>query len=136
MRGETTEARVQLKALRDVFFNLHKILVESERKEYERVIGPIASPADFVRLLLTDSWFAWLRPYSQLLVVMDETLEKRKPVTGARLADLANQCRALLVVDEHDKGAAGHYYSAMHRDPDVILTHAEVMKALNPRPSA
>lgn len=123
----------QFRSLRDAFFQLHKTLVDSERVEYERVMGTIDSPAEFVRLLMTDSWFSWLRPYSQWIVSMDEALGKNSSLTIAQLGDLSNRCRELLTVSNGDKGAAGHYFNALQRDPDVILAHAEVMRRLGVR---
>ncbi len=136
MGGEPDIIRQQLKHLREGLYRLHKALVDSERVEYERIIGPIKSPAEFVHLLMTDSWFAWLRPHSQLLVAMDETLEKETPLTVAQFKELADRCRALMFVSDNDQDHLGHYFQAMQRDPDVILTHAEVTKRLSPHPLA
>lgn len=133
MNGESLSSPQQFRQLRDAFFQLHKTLVESERVEYERVMGTIDSPAEFVRLLMTDSWFSWLRPYSQWIVSMDEAFGKNGSPTIAQLGDLSNRCRELLTVTSGDKGAAGHYFNALQRDPDVILAHAAVMRQLGAR---
>ena len=75
--------RKRLAGLREALLGLSKALIESERVTYEQTIGKISSPNHFLQLLLTDPWFAWLQPLSQLIVAMDEALDARTPLTGA-----------------------------------------------------
>src|SRR4051812_1018173 len=83
-RRESTElnaARANLVSMRDAVLRLHKALVDSERVEYERTMGPISSTNEFLRLLSNDPWFAWLSPLTRLLVNMDEALESEEQLT-------------------------------------------------------
>jgi hypothetical protein len=57
---------------------LHKALLDSERQVYEKNIGRIQSPNHFFQLLTSDPFFAWLRPISQLIVAIDETLDAKE----------------------------------------------------------
>ena len=66
------EARQALKELRETLLTLHKALLDSERTSYELVHGTIPSPGAFLQLLINDSWFAWLRPVTTLLVEIDD----------------------------------------------------------------
>ena len=76
--------RQNLSALRNAVFELHKILIESERATYEQTVGTIPSPGYFLQLLTTDPWFAWLHPLSQMVVTMDVALDSKKdPLTAA-----------------------------------------------------
>ena len=43
--------RQNLSALRNAVFELHKILIESERATYEQTVGTIPSPGYFLQLL-------------------------------------------------------------------------------------
>ena len=113
--------------------DLHKTLVDSERVSYERTVGQIQSPNHFLQLLTRDPWFAWLQPFSQLIVAMDEAVEEKEPLTLAGVDALAKQTRRLLVASENGDGFAGHYFDALQRDPDVVLAHAEVAKLIGPR---
>ena len=118
--------------LRNELLALHKALVDSERVTYEQTIGTIPSPNHFLQLLTRDPWFAWLQPFSQLIVVMDEALDEKEPLTSAVEA-LFQQARRLLVVSEEGDGFSKHYFDALQRDPDVVLAHAAVAKLLGAR---
>ena len=126
----------RLVALREALLILHKTLVDSERESYEKTIGAIQSQNHFLQLLIRDPWFAWLQPFSQLIVSMDETLEQDEPLTLAAAEALVKQTRLLLVASEAGEGFSRHYFDALQRDPDVVLAHAEVSKLINPRSKA
>jgi hypothetical protein len=128
-----TATQERLQPLRDALLKLHKALVDSERVSYEKTIGAIQSPNQFLQLLADDPWFAWLHPLSQLIVTMDEALDEKEPLTMAGVDALVNQTRRLLVASETGQGFSRHYDEALQRDPDVVLAHAEVAKLLGPR---
>lgn len=131
----TNALQQRLKQLRNALLALHKALVDSERVSYEKAIGTIESPNDFLQLLTSDPWFAWLHPLSQLIVAMDESLEEKEPLTAEGVEALVRQTRHLLVVSEEGDGYSKHYFDALQRDPDVVLAHAEAAKRLGPRPA-
>lgn len=118
----------KLVGLRDAILLLHKALVDSERVEYERTMGPIPSANDFLRLVATDPWFAWLSPLTRLLVSMDEALESEEPLTEQRSRAFFEKAFALLVTDESGQGLGRQYFDALQRDPDVVMAHAEVAR--------
>jgi len=120
--------RQRLTQLREALLRLHKALIDSERIGYEQTMGTIPSPNHFLQLLTRDPWFAWLHPLSELIVMMDEALEAKEPLTIAGADILVKQARELLVVSESDEGFSHHYFIAMQRDPDVVLAHAEAAK--------
>lgn len=133
----TDSIRQQLLELRNALLHLHKALVDSERVSYEKTIGPIQSPNQFLKLLTTDPWFAWLQPLSQLVVAMDEALESKKPLTDADAAALIKQPGLLLVATEAGDGFSRHYFDALQRDPDVVLAHSDAARLFGGRkPSA
>jgi hypothetical protein len=133
--SEPEGLRQRLTELRQALLKLHKALVDSERVDYEKTIGKIQSSNHFLQLLTNDPWFAWLHPLSQLIVAMDEALDAEEPLTVAKVDALAHQSKLLLVASENNDGFPGHYYDALQRDPDVVLTHAEVVKLRKPRKS-
>jgi hypothetical protein len=120
----------QLQALRNALLALHKALVDSERVTYEKTIGTIPSPHQFLHLLTHDPWFAWLHPLSQLIVAMDEALDEKGPLTTAGVDALVNQTRHLLVASETGEGFSRDYFEALQRDPDVVLAQGQVTKLL------
>src|SRR5258708_29107075 len=77
----TVSLKRNLEELRPALLALHKTLVDSERVTYEKTVGAIRSPNQFLQLLTTDPWFAWLQPLSQLIVSIDEALDAKEPLT-------------------------------------------------------
>ena len=130
---EQERVRRRLTELRSALLNLHKALVDSERISYEKTVGQIQSPGHFLQLLTHDPWFAWLHPFSQLIVATDEALEEKAPLTMAGVDALVKQTGLLLVASENGEGFSGHYFLALQRDPDVVFAHAEVAKFVHPR---
>ncbi len=128
--GGSSENRQRLKAVRDNLVTLHKTLIESERIVYEQTFGKVESQNRFLQLLISDPWFAWLHPLSELVVVMDEALDDEKSPTTQQLNVLTKNVRTLLKASEEGQDFGRSYFEALQRAPDVILAHAEVMKTL------
>lgn len=118
----------QLKTLRNGLLHLHKSLLDAERAGYERDIARITSSGQYLELVLSDPWFAWLRDLSQFIVVVDEALDGDEPVTAADAARLVTQARAMVSPDEEGNGFRRHYFDAMQRDPGVVLAHRDMMR--------
>jgi hypothetical protein len=116
--------------------NLLFALVDSDRVGYEHTVGIIQSPGHFLQLVIRDPWFAWLHPLSQLIVSMDEALDAKEPLTAATADALMKQSNVLLTPSETGEGFSRHYFEALQRDPNVVLSHADVTKLLNPRKPA
>lgn len=132
----TDTVRQRLQALRHALLTLHKALIDSEREGYEKTGATINSPNHFLQLLMSDPWFAWLQPLSQLIVAMDEALESKKPVSDEDAEGLMRQAAALLVASEGGTSFAGHYHEALQRDPDVVMAHGDAAKYFIARKSA
>ena len=130
---EHEDIRQRLTGLRNVLLVLHKALVDSERVSYEQTVGTIQSPNHFLQLLTSDPWFAWLQPFSQFIVAVDEALEEKELLTAAGADALVKQTGRLLTASEAGEGFSRHYFDALQRDPDVVLAHAEVLKLIHPR---
>jgi hypothetical protein len=110
--------------------DLHKTLIDSERAVYEADVGPVQSPHHFFQLLTNDPWFAWLRPISQLIVVIDEVLDAREPLTHDNI-DAVIMDSVFLLVPAKSKGEfSARYLAALQRDPAVVLAHAQVAKRI------
>ena len=120
--------RGQLTDLRNGLLHLHKVLLDSERASYEHEIERIRSSGHFLELVMQDPWFAWLRELSQLIVLIDETLDVPVPLTASEADRLKKQARELLVPSENGKGFGLRYFEAMQRDPGVVVAHGEMMK--------
>jgi hypothetical protein len=125
---EQEALRRPLLELHDALLRLHKVLLESERAVYEKNVEPIRSPNHFFQLLTSDPWFAWLRPISQLIVAIDETLDEKETLTRASVDAVMRQSVFLLIPAESGGEFGERYVSALQRDPRVVLAHAQAAK--------
>ena len=125
---EQEAMRAPLLELHRALLKLHKALLDSEKIVYEKNVGPIQSPNHFFQLLTSDPYFAWLRPISQLIVAIDETLDEKEPLTSDSVDSLMQQSVFLLVPAQSTGDFAEHYVAALQRDPRVILAHAQVAR--------
>jgi hypothetical protein len=119
-----------LRAIRAALLKLHKALLESEKVEYEHSHGTIQSRGEFFQLVIGDEWFNWLRPISQFIVQIDETLSAKEPVTLSAANGLVDQAKDLLHPAASGTIAEERYYQAIQRDPEIALMHAEWSKLL------
>jgi hypothetical protein len=122
--------RTQLGDLRTHLLHLHKALLDDAKVAYELDRGDIGSSANLLQLLIHDPWFAWLRPVSELIVRIDETLTPDSPATDADAVTLGEQVEKLLTASEEGEGFPRRYYEALQRQPAVVLAHADVRRVL------
>jgi hypothetical protein len=129
--SETT--RENLRALRHGLLRLHKMLLDQERRDYERAHGKINNSYEFLQLVLKDPWFDWLHRLSELIVQIDETLDTHTSETPATEADaiaLVERAKTLLAPAEMGSEFQKNYFLALQQSPDVVLLHSELMKVL------
>ena len=128
--SSSLEFRVQqLRSLRGVLLRLHKALLESERVAYEQSYGQIPSKGEFFRLVIGHEWFSWLRPISQFIVQIDETLSIKEPVTLEQANELLEEARSLLSFEEGTTSQK-RYKDAIQGNPDIALLNAELSELL------
>ena len=125
-RNQTPEpVRSRLKAVRLALLRLHKALIDSERGQWERSRGPTSSN-ELLKALLEDPYFAWLRPFSGLIVEIDEALAGDEPVSASAARAYIEQARELIAVDEGDEPTVNRYDLVTRRDPNVLVLHVEL----------
>jgi hypothetical protein len=125
--------RVALKELRHGLLRLHKLLLELERRDFERARGRISNSFEFLQLVLKDPWFDWLHRLSELIVQIDESLDTRDPeipLTEQDAKALIERAKALLSPSESGAQFQKNYFLALQQSPDVVLLHSEVMRML------
>ena len=125
--------REGLKLSRQGLLRLHKLLLEQERRDYERARGQISNSYEFLQLVLKDPWFDWLHRLSELIVQIDETLDthdSETPATEADAAALIDRAKSLLTPSETGSQFQKNYFLALQQSPDVVLLHSELMRVL------
>lgn len=129
--SETT--RENLRGLRHGLLRLHKMLLDQERRDYERTHGKIGNSYEFLQLVLKDPWFDWLHRLSELIVQIDETLDthtSETPATEADASALLERAKMLLAPSETGSEFQKNYFLALQQSPDVVLLHSDLMKVL------
>jgi hypothetical protein len=115
-----------LNQLHSELLELHKALLDFEKGKYEAVYGKIATPYQYLDIVIKHPAFAWLRTLSEAIVTADgldrEDIRKQDEEIKSsikRLLDLTN-------TEEF-----GQKYSlAVNESADVAYAHAKVMKSL------
>ena len=135
MSNETASelTRDALKELRQGLLRLHKLLLDLERRDFERARGRINNSYEFLQLVLKDPWFDWLHRLSELIVQIDESLDTREPETPMTEDDaqaLTERAKVLLAPSETGTQFQKNYFLALQQSPDVVLLHSEVMRLL------
>ena len=122
-----------LKQIRQGLLRLHKMLLDMERRGYERARGPIGNSYEFLQIVLRDPWFDWLHRLSELIVQIDETMDtigSEKPASEADARELIVRVKSLLSPSENGTEFQKNYFLALQQSPDVVLLHSEVIKLL------
>ena len=123
--------RGSLKELRHGLLRLHKLLLDLERRDFERARGRISNSYEFLQLVLKDPWFDWLHRLSELIVQIDESLDTRDSETHMSEEDakaLVERAKTLLAPAESGTQFQKNYFLALQQSPDVVLLHSEVMR--------
>jgi hypothetical protein len=119
--------------LRQALLHLHKTLLDWERAAYERIHGR-TSPGSLLTALMSDAQFAWLRPLSELIVRIDESLAidalEGPDVDVEAIASLA---ASAIAADEAGSVTAQRHHQAMQEYPDAVFAHRAVTNVLKSR---
>lgn len=120
----------QLKALRDRLMRLHKTLLDSDRAAYERAYGRVESSGEWLQLVLGHEHFTWLRPFSGLIVRIDEWLASDEKTDEERSA-LWREVERLTAINASTEERVVRYRKAIDRSPDAAVAHAAVREILD-----
>ena len=120
--------------LRRALLDLHRTLLDQERRMYETVQGPQSAGA-FLQFVAFSEQMKWLEPLSRVIVMLDEGLDGDEAAPTAEV--VAVRIRELLRVDRSSTDAfATRYIAHFDNSPDLAAAHAQVMMALRAFPAA
>ena len=131
--GNDSAARERLIALRLALLNLHKTLLNMERREYERQHGYV-NTGELFRLVVDHAQFAWLHNISEFVVSIDETLDSKEPILPEQSNAAISVARKMFVPTESGDAFQKKYFDAIQRDPAVVIDHAELARLFNNEP--
>ncbi|MBE9208578.1 hypothetical protein IQ244_18965 [Nostoc sp. LEGE 06077] len=118
-----------LRDLRNKLLHLHRMLLETERINYEQVRGRVSN-TELFQLVVADEQFAWLHRISELVVQIDEMLSSDQPISLEDVQNLTTNTRILIAPSEVGNEFARKYYAALQSEPSVVLAHAAVSELL------
>ena len=124
--------RALLQEISDLLGALHKLLIGEARADYEKEQGAIPSSTAFLRLLMEDPYFRWLRELSGAMADLDELIDEEEELSREQAIEMARRFEAL-VTQSDDSGEFGpRYRRYLQSSPDVVMAHAAVRMALGP----
>lgn len=88
---------------RNPLLDLHKTLIDAERREYERSRGRVTD-GQFLKALVEDPALTWLKPLTALIASLDGLLE--------------------------DKEFHRRYAEVLQRSPEAVVAHGLTIRAL------
>ena len=115
--------------LRKTLLHLHKTLLDWERSAYERVHGRVPA-SELLKVIVEDPQFAWLRPFSELIVRIDETVENEDGTATVDVDALVARAREVVAPDEAGTPFAQRYHAALQDLPDAVFAHRAVTNVL------
>ena len=122
------EANDDLRAAQPALLSLHKALLDAERAQVESVHGAM-SGAEFLQLVSDPVRYGWLKPFSRLIVAIDDTLNPREDAEVVPPGELLDQARELVLPPKEDT-PFGRRYRSLLEDPALVMAHSEAVKAL------
>ncbi|MFI5370972.1 MAG: hypothetical protein ACHQ52_05375 [Candidatus Eisenbacteria bacterium] len=123
-RVTTHVMAARIDTARGRLLELHRALVEVDRRAYERVHGRLTAGA-LLDNLIHHPVFAWLRPLSTLIAETDDRgRASRTPSEWLAAA------RALLTADPEGGEFQRRYAERLQRSPEVVVAHAAARRVL------
>ena len=110
-----------LSTVRSELLSLHQALIAAVRIDFERTHGRVTGSGELLELVMNDAGFAWLRPFSQLIVRVDAQLEEPAIAIDS----------VLEILDElGDLISTPSYLKVLQNVPEVVLAHGRLHQAL------
>lgn len=124
-RSYPDPVRSNLVEVRRGLMRLHKALIDAERSDFERARGPINN-SQLLSALIEDPFFAWLRPFSGLIVEIDEALAAREPMSPAAARQYVERVQELVATPVDEPPELSRLEQVRTRHPEVLLLHLEL----------
>jgi len=123
----------RVEELRRALLLVHRAILDAERADYERRHGAVGGP-EFLRLLLNDLRYDWLRPLSELVIQFDETQDEAAKegelIPDERVDALVDAARELLLPPKPGVAFGRQYADLLQREPGVVMAHAGLVQTL------
>lgn len=116
-------AVVSADVVRSRLLDLHKALIDAERRDHEKTLGRL-SGGEFLDALINDPVFAWLAPLTGAIARLDEITDEGEAALDPR------PIRELLSPGEAASDFHRRYADFLQRSPEVLVAHGAALRAL------
>lgn len=123
---ERAAMRAALREISKLLLPLHRALIDGAKEDYAFAVAPV-KPAELLRLLTDDPFFAWLKPVTSLIVDIDEMA--RTDFDAADAAAIADRVDGLFG-PKADGAFSEQYVPMLQRNTDIAIGHAALRKAV------
>lgn len=127
MQNQFTET---LKAVQSNLMQMHRLLMNSQRTDLEKVMGKAISSTEWMQMMISRSEYAWMKPIltmmSDIDALMDhyEVSENELRIIRQDLEDL------FLTADESEESFYNQYINVIKRDSDAMLFHGQLRRSI------
>ena len=123
--------RALLTEMRRSLLQLHKTLIDWQRRDYETTHGRL-NTTQLLQAIFDDPSFAWLRTMSGLIVRIDEALDVKPSRADAELTETGPLMAAAreLIAPEAGSSYALRYHAALQELPEAVLAHRDLVQLL------
>jgi hypothetical protein len=97
--------RDKLDALSLELRQLHSLLLEAVKADFEQLNGKTKGPFHMFQLVTSDPFFGWLRPLSAMMASIDELTDEKRLLERTELEQVQQMVQNLLSPDEVNFGA-------------------------------
>jgi hypothetical protein len=119
------DPRANLREVTSAARTLHHRLLVATQKSFEKLHGRVEGPGKLLQLAVHDPLFAWLRPLSQQLALLDELAEADQ----LHDVDVARAAAEVSQVLESEP-TRGPYLVYLQSEPDVVIANATLRPLL------
>jgi hypothetical protein len=119
--------RALLTEMRRLLLQLHKTLIDWQRRDYETTRGRLQT-SQLLQVIFNDAEFAWLRPMSGLIVRIDEALDVNSQ-EASETGPLVAAAREM-IAPEAGSPYGLRYHAALQELPDAVLAHRDLVQLL------
>ncbi len=122
--------KTELTNLRNVLLDVHKSLLEFQKKIYEDLYGVRLSPYELLNLAMTHGDFEWLRLLSGFIVRIDEAIFDKTTNLQKFQKEIGEEVHAAFIDPLHHPAFKAGLEKAVNLDSNLCLQVGELRKQI------
>jgi len=131
---DANDRQAKVGPLRHALLDLHRALIDEQRKEYERARGRVETRGEFLGLVLNHPEFEWIRALSALIAQLDEWAEDTDAASEPGYQGIVEALRSLIRPDGTNVAFSERYWKMVDGSPDVTVPHVKAWRMASSKP--